>query len=279
MSRVYNSVAKSLSTYHTDAISSVVVGYSGGLDSHVLLIAAQRWCRERGANIRAVYIDHGLQADSEDWARHCRGICETIGITFESVSVKVESGHGKSPEEAARNARYTVLGQHMQRGDLLLTAHHAHDQAETLLLQLLRGAGVQGLASMPECKPFATGRQLRPLLNLTRTELELAATAMQLHWVEDSSNRDNRYDRNYLRQQILPLLSSRWPAAVEGLGRSAAHAAQAAALLHELAAEDIALQSDTLDIAILQALPAARLMNALRAWICLLYTSPSPRDS
>ncbi len=247
---------------------SLVVAYSGGLDSHVLLRAAHRWCHEHGAaTVRAVYIDHGLQQCSGDWAKHCQHQCNTLGIAYESLAVSVSATVGESPEQAARTARYQALAGLLSKGEILLTAHHADDQAETLLLQLLRGAGVAGLASMPLCKDFSQGVLARPLLSTTREQLQDAAVALALDWVEDTTNRDTRFDRNYLRHEILPRLKARWPATAASVSRSAGHCAEASLLLHDLGATDAAIESPVLSVQSLTDLSGARRRNVLRQWI------------
>lgn len=264
---VYRNIALALSVQPRKAIPSLVVGYSGGLDSHVLLVAARRWCKQTGSRLRAIYIDHGLQQQSADWAVHCRAVCQRLAISYESVRVTVELDSGQSPEHAARDARYRALEQLVASDEWLLTAHHADDQAETVLLQLLRGAGVAGLAAMPESKAFGAGVHLRPLLNVTRAQLEAAATALRLRWIEDHSNADTRFDRNFLRHRVLPVISERWPGAVTALVRSAGHAAEASTLLQALASQDIALTDNRLAISSLLALSTERQSNALRQWI------------
>lgn len=274
----YQSVAASLRSFNESSAPtiSIVVAFSGGLDSHFLLVAARRWSLQHNARLRAVYIDHGLQPESVSWGEHCGRVCSALSIPFTITAVKVRRGQGESPEKAARDARYSALEQTLQQDEWLLTAHHADDQTETLMLQLLRGAGVQGLAAMPECKRFGAGLQIRPMLLLTRNTVEVAARSLQLQWIEDRSNADLRYDRNYLRHQVLPLLRSRWPAADRAFARTANHASQAARLLSELAAMDAPVANNVLDVALLNRLTNERRINALRAWISHHgYVSPS----
>lgn len=247
---------------------SLVVAYSGGLDSHVLLLAAKRWCDSHAsASLRAVYVDHGLQECSSDWAAHCARECNALAVAFQAVTATVVKNTGDSPEQAARNARYAVLTDELDTGEILLTAHHADDQAETLLLQLLRGAGVNGLAAMPDCKPFAGGWLMRPLLSVSREQLQTAAQALELSWVEDSTNLDTRFDRNYLRHEILPRLRSRWPAMATSFSRSASHCAEAAAVLRDIAAKDAESDSNVMAIETLLSLSESRRRNVLRSWI------------
>ena len=271
----YRVIANELLSHRHLSVPSLLVAYSGGLDSHFLLVAAGRWGEEYSVPVRAVYIDHDLQEGSRHWAAHCRSVCESLAIPFCCVAVEVATD-GESPEQAARDARYRALEQQLQPGEWLLAAHHANDQAETLLLQLLRGAGVRGLAAMPACRPFGSGWLLRPMRSLSRDALHRAATAMQWQWVEDPSNADVQFDRNYLRHRILPVLRQRWPAVDRAISRSASHAAHAARLLEELAALDVPVSDDRIDVDLLRALSIDRRLNALRGWIAQHgYQAPS----
>jgi len=248
----------------------LVIAYSGGLDSHVLLLAASYWVKQcPSASIRAVYIDHGLQAPSADWAIHCESVCEAASVGFRNVKVQVSSGNDQSPEEAARLARYSAFEQNLVSGEILLTAHHADDQSETLMLQLMRGAGVRGLAAMPERRLIGQGVHLRPFLDITRATLLRLAQHWNLRWVEDPTNRENRYNRNLLRNTIMPLLHERWPATAVSLSRSASHCAEAAELNRQLALIDLqqSVADSTLAIDLLNALSLVRRKNALRYWI------------
>ena len=215
------------------------VAYSGGLDSHVLLHALAAVREQLPAPLRAVHVNHNLQSSADDWEMHCRAVCADLGIEYRSLSVDARHGTGESPEAAARAARYRAIAAVLPEGQVLLTAHHQDDQAETLLLQLLRGAGPKGLAAMPEHNDLGQGHLLRPLLAVSRAELQSYAEQQSLRWIEDPSNAQLDYDRNYLRHNILPLLQQRWPAASAVLARSARHQADAAQLLSELAAMDL----------------------------------------
>ncbi len=219
--------------------------------------------------MRALYIDHQLHADSHHWQAHCERFCRSRDIAFQSQQVALGGASAANLEEAARDARYAVFAQHLRSGEWLLTAHHADDQAETLLLQLLRGAGVQGLASMPVWREFANGVHARPLLSFSRHELTEYAQAVQLEWIEDPSNVDQRFDRNLMRSQIMPLLQQRWPAAVQSICRSASHCASAARLMVDVAQSDLAGFADreTLPLARLRQLDPGHLANLLRRWI------------
>ncbi|MFA6053097.1 MAG: tRNA lysidine(34) synthetase TilS [Methylobacter sp.] len=214
----------------------VYIGYSGGVDSHVLLhlCASITPLKDK---ITAVYVHHGLQAEAEAWAGHCEKAAEGLGVGFLVLRVNAVAAPGESPEEAARNARYAALKSLMACDDMLLLAQHREDQLETVLLQLFRGAGLRGLSGMPESMAFGRGVMLRPLLNVAKQAITDYAQAHRLNWVEDPSNQRNDYDRNYLRNAIVPLLKQRWPAIDKTVARSARHCADAEVLVSEVADE------------------------------------------
>ncbi|MDA1108071.1 MAG: tRNA lysidine(34) synthetase TilS [Proteobacteria bacterium] len=247
------------------------VAYSGGLDSHALLHAmAGLRPHLKGAGLHAIHINHALQPHAQQWADHCAEVCAALQIPYRAVQVNAMPAAGESPEAAARSARYQALAGVMNNGDALLTAHHRDDQAETLLLQLLRGSGPHGLAAMPACATFGAGVHLRPLLEFTRAQLHHYASQQNLGWIEDQSNFVVNYDRNYLRQEIMPRLAVRWPAVSGTFARSARHAADAAHLLDVLAQADLehvaVERCDTLSVARLKALTQPRQRNLLHAW-------------
>lgn len=246
-----------------------MVAYSGGLDSHVLLHALAQLRVASGFSLRAVHIHHGLQPAADAWARHCEEICAGLGVPCVVEHIRVDGVAEEGMEAAARRARYTCLAKLLEPGEALLTAHHQDDQAETVLLQLLRGTGVHGLAGMPALTPFAAGFHARPLLDFPRSELERYAREHGLSWIEDPSNRALEIGRNLLRHRVLPVLRERWPTAGRQLAQAARHAAEAAALLDELARADLAecTQDDSLRVSALLRLSPARQRNALRCWI------------
>ncbi len=218
-----------------------LVAYSGGMDSHVLLHAlAQLRPQLPGIAVRAVHVEHGLHPQSAQWARHCMTVCAQLDIACEVRAVDARAPDGVSPEAAARAARYAALAEAVPCGGILLTAHHQDDQAETLLLQLLRGGGPRGLAGMAPVSRFGTAWLARPLLEFSHAALRAYAVTQKLQWVDDSSNVETRFDRNYLRHEIMPGLRRRWPSAGVTLGRAAQHCAEAAELLDGLAQADYA---------------------------------------
>ncbi len=240
-----------------------IVAFSGGLDSTVLLHALVQ-IREP---VLAVHVDHGLAAESADWADHCQRVAADLGVDIQTVRVEVDPASSDGLEAAAREARYATLTERMQPGDWLLTAHHRDDQAETQLFNLVRGGGVPGLAAMRTRRPFAQGQLVRPLLAESREVLAAYAHQQGLSWLEDPSNQSTRFDRNFLRHEVLPLLASRWPDAGERLARSARHLGEAGDLLDQLALidlETVARSADRLSVSVLRALPPERQRNALR---------------
>lgn len=247
------------------------VAYSGGMDSHVLLQALAELRGRLAGELRAAHVDHGLHPDSPRWAEHCRQTCERLGVPLRVCRVDAAPASGESPEAAARHARYDALASLLAPGDLLLTAQHQDDQAETLLLALLRGSGVKGLAAMPAVAPLGAGHLVRPLLGYSRGELADYAADAGLTWVEDPANADLGYDRNLIRHRILPLLTERWPAATDTIARSAGHCAEAQRLMDTLARETLARvagsRPGTLSVSGLRALDPERCRAVLRGWI------------
>ncbi|AWT10813.1 tRNA lysidine(34) synthetase TilS [Stutzerimonas frequens] len=259
------------------------MAFSGGLDSTVLLHALVRLAERRALPpIRAIHVHHGLQVAADDWPAHCQQVCDRLGVALEIVRVQVIPG--ASLERAARDARYQAFAARLGEDELLLTGQHRDDQAETLLFRLLRGAGVRGLAAMPGVRSMGRGSLVRPLLDVSRAELEDYARANGLSWVEDPSNQRLEYSRNFLRRQVLPLLQQRWPRAASSLARTAALMAEAQHLLDELAQQDLAVAQADIDfdwlnlpslaLAPLRELTPARQRNALRHWLAARTLAP-----
>lgn len=248
------------------SFSKIWIGFSGGLDSAVLLdnLAAYQ---SSLPPIHAIHIHHGISVNADLWQSACASFCERLAIPF--FCQKVDFDRSANVEEGARSARYEVFASQLQAGEALLLAHHADDQAETLLLQLFRGAGITGLAAMPEITAFAAGTLVRPLLNYSRKDLEKYAESKALTWVEDESNMDERYSRNYLRHALFPIIEQKWPAVVHNLNRSAKHCQDALSNLEALASLDLAVAADgnkVLSMDSMRRLPKPRLINLLRYW-------------
>lgn len=247
------------------APSRYVLAYSGGLDSTVLAHALASSAPD--VPVIAVHIDHGLHPESGRWSKHCRDFAAELGIEFRGREVAVQLESGKGPEASAREARYSALHVEIEPGDWLLSAHHREDQAETLLLNLVRGSGPAGIAGIGAVRRFGSGWLVRPLLHVDRAALQRYADTHGLQWLDDPSNTDRRFDRNFLRHEVLPRLKTRWPDIAARLQRSARHAGEAAALLADLAAIDLDTlggRAERLPVDGLRALPRARQRNLVR---------------
>ena len=266
------------SLYDLPVDSKYVIAYSGGIDSHVLLYC----CVKLKLPVRAIHVHHGLQEIADEWVEHCRSICEQLDVYLDVVFVDAKQQNGQSPEESARNARYAVLHDNLQDGDCLITAQHQNDQAETLLLQLFRTASAAGLAAMPERKQLGKCLHIRPLLPFSRLEIEAFAKESRLHWIEDPSNQDVTFDRNYVRKNIIPVLTERWPEIAKQLSTVAGIQQGNLRVLEDMAAIDLAnvvvipvFQSllcrypviSVLSITALKKLSTERLFNLLRYWV------------
>lgn len=246
---------------------SLLVAFSGGLDSTVLLHVLTKLQDEFSFKLNAMHVHHGLSSHADEWVRFCEAFCTNLDIPFSTVEVDVDVHSGLGVEAAARNARYQALS--FVEEDFICLAHHQDDQAETLLLQLARGAGVKGLAGMAQVD---TGRRLiRPFLNFPQADLKAYAKQYQLHWIEDESNTDARFDRNFLRHKVLPVFDERYPAFSQALGRSAAHLADASNMLDDLATLDAAGALDqsqqSIDMLALGLLSRERQANLVRWWL------------
>ena len=247
------------------------LGFSGGLDSSVLLHAL--WQLQLPVRLRALHINHGISPNARDWQQHCAQVCDKLGINFEAHNIQVNN-QGKGIEDAARELRYKVFAQQLQTGDYFLTAHHADDQAETLLLRLMRGTGPRGLSAMAGHRPLGLGTLYRPLLTFSRKDLEAYARECELIWVDDESNSNDRYDRNFLRNQVMPLLYSRWPALTRKWQQTAELCAANEQLLEEVVADDLSRVSErperagrSLLLTGFNSLSGARQQNLLRYWL------------
>jgi tRNA(Ile)-lysidine synthase len=246
----------------------VAIAFSGGLDSTVLAHALMKG-RRKLAHLRLLHVDHGLQAASADWAKRCRLTARRWRVPIVVLRASIERRRGESPEAAARDARYALLANALEPGEVLVTAQHQDDQAETLLLQLFRGAGVAGLAAMPSQARFASGAIARPLLGESRADLVRYAQRHALEWIDDPSNLETRFARNFLRHKLMPVIRERWPTVEYSLARSARNMADAQRLLDATAQQDLARAMDGagLNVAALRVLPKSRRRNVLRAFV------------
>jgi tRNA(Ile)-lysidine synthase len=245
------------------------VALSGGLDSTALLHAMTALAAGPGIRLRALHVDHGLQPESAAWAEACRITCREARVPLDVLTLRIAPAAGASVEAVAREARYAALAAALAHGERLLTAHHRDDQLETVLIQLMRGAGVAGLAAMPARIRLGRGWQLRPLLDVGRDELAGYAARHGLRWQRDPTNDAARFDRGFLRARVLPAVRERWPSAAVTVARAARHLAEASRLLAELAVADAAgaIDDGRLLLAALERLSRDRQVNVLRWWL------------
>ncbi|WP_253379252.1 tRNA lysidine(34) synthetase TilS [unidentified bacterial endosymbiont] len=259
------SIAQAVSPYR-----QLLVGFSGGLDSTVLLHRLKLWRDvEPDVQLRAMHIHHGLSPHADGWVAHCQALCAAwdIPLCVERVTLKDE---GLGTEAQARQARYAAFASALKPGEALVTAQHLDDQCETFILALKRGSGPAGLSAMPERADFAGTRLIRPLLGETRASLETWAQAHLLRWIEDESNQDDRYDRNFLRLRVVPLLTGRWGHFAEATARSATLCAEQESLLDELLSDELATLMSVegaLRIAPLKGMRSVRRSALLRRWL------------
>jgi len=257
----------------------LLVAYSGGPDSTALLLAMHELLAQSGRErLRAAHVNHGLQNEAAAWAEHCKAAAQALGVPFACCEVEVRAD-GRGVEAAARSARYAALKKLMRPGECLLTAHHQDDQWETVLLRMLRGAGAAGLAGILESRSFGDGWLLRPLLDVPGARLKAWLDDRGAQYVEDPSNRESGLDRSFLRNEVLPLLRSRWPGAGGTAGRLARLAGETRELLRALAEQDgrrIA-RADSIDCEGLLRLSPPRRANLVRERLAALGLSAPPQ--
>lgn len=281
-------VVVSARTHGNPPVTRIALAYSGGLDSSVLLHLASTACQQRGIKLFAFHVHHGLSVNADQWLRHAETQARQLGVHFAARRVKIDPHNKLGTEQAARRARYAALAElcHTHDVSLLLTAHHQDDQTETVLLQLARGAGLPGLSAMAvlqtEHALLGQGIALgRPLLQMTRAELDAWAADHAISHIVDESNRDTRFRRNEIRHQLLPLLERELPGIQKSLARSARHLQTAQTLLDELAAIDMQScnEAGALVIGHLRRLSQERLDNVLRYWLRQSGAAHYPTDA
>ncbi|MBL4584351.1 MAG: tRNA lysidine(34) synthetase TilS [Pseudomonadales bacterium] len=271
------------------SLNNIHVAYSGGMDSHILLLIAQQALQliqldsafsDRTLSLNAVHINHQLQRESNQWQAHCESVCGELGIALVCESIHVVTGQGFSIEEQARVQRYSVFEHILGDSGILLMAHHLDDQMETMLMRLLKGAGATGLAGIPQRRAMGCSLVLRPLLSVSRDQLLGFATLQNLSWIEDPSNASVKYDRNYLRHDVLPLLEQRWPGYRKTWSRTAGVFSDYANLAEQVAQQDYAnakgdelgaagASVSQLQVAPLLQLDRFRQQNVIRHWLGL----------
>lgn len=259
------------------------VGFSGGLDSHVLLdVLVRAFAMLPDYTIGAIHVHHGISEYADHWVQHCGSICTDLKIPLMVLRVDGRVVDGRSPEEVAREARYTAFENFLQKEDCLLLAHHGSDQAETILLRLFRGSGPLGLSGMQNKTTLGVSELIRPLLLIQKAELIQYAEDRQLQWIEDESNSNMRFDRNFLRHEILPLLSARWPHVTRSINRAGILCYETAAAVQILAQDDLndvkGEVQHVLSVSRLLKLEPIRRWGALRCWFRDLGFSFPSRD-
>ena len=232
------SIEEACGDLHPDA--RIYIAYSGGVDSQVLLHAATKWAQQQGIDATALHLNHGLSPNADDWQAFCEVQCEALGLPLLSRQVDIGKSSSSGLEQRAREARYTWFESLLEAGDVLLMAHHREDQAETFMLRAMRGSGVRGLAAIPATRTLGKGRLKRPFLHHSKADILTYATQQGLNWIEDESNLSLKFDRNYIRHQIMPVLAKRWPQASRQLQRSVQNCRDDQQLLDELAEMDLA---------------------------------------
>ena len=239
------------------------------MDSSVLLHMVFSNREKIGKSFGVVYVDHGIQEDSLGWGDFCKTQCDYYGLCFTKININEKVPKGSSIEAWAREKRYELIGQVMNKNDLLFTAHHQDDQVETFFLQALRGAGPRGLSSMPLFKDITNAIHVRPLLNYSRSELKFYAKEKKLSWQEDSSNTDTKFDRNYLRNKVIPAFEKRWPSYRKTISRLIVHQQECASLMSEIGLQDLKIVSHKkqLNLNMLRDLSVARQKNIIFIWL------------
>ena len=254
------------------------VGFSGGADSTALLHALSELVADQGFEVRALHINHGLHEDANTWQSHCEEFCKALNIEILTRHAEIVRNSGSGLEAEARHQRYGIVENILGHDEVFLTAHHSDDQAETLLLNLVRGSGVDGLAGMPESRVLGKGLLARPLLDFSMQSLRHYLEVNDLNWLEDPSNQDQSYDRNFVRQSVIPMLEDRWPRAAERLARSADHCRAASLTLAGWADADLSarlLHPLVLDLSSLDS-RGTRFSFLIRHWLRINQAPPLP---
>lgn len=250
------------------------VAYSGGVDSHVLLDLARR----SFPNVRAIHINHGLSVLDDQWQQHCEIVCDQLKLPLQCIRVDAVSKPGQSQENVSRLARRNAWRNLLQANDVLLLAHHADDQAETVLYRLMRGAGPKGLSGIKVRSKLGAATLVRPLLGITKQQILEYSQLNNLNWLQDETNSNTSFDRNYIRNVMLPVMLQRWPAAVSNINRAAALSGSITGLVTQTASEkiqNILLQDNILDIARLSQEPQGWQHEILRNWLEKFDITPS----
>ncbi len=259
------------------------VGFSGGLDSHVLLDLLIDAIKDRPEfKLGALHIHHEISPFADSWVEHCERVCLQYGVPIKVIYVDGKVTGGRSPEAVAREARFSAFENFLGHNEALLLAHHECDQAETILLRLFRGSGPLGLGGIQKKSILGKGELIRPLLEVPKEAMIEYAKCRKLTWIEDDSNTDTRYDRNFLRKEVMPLLNARWPHAIRSTNRAGELCFEAAIAGEAVAEQDLentkGFEEDTLSVSALLALPCIRRRGVIRYWIQALGFALPSRD-
>ncbi len=249
----------------------ILVAYSGGIDSTVLLYLADKLAKQEKINISAIHVNHNINVDSKKWENHCKNFCKNIDIPLIIKNINIELNSKESIEESARNKRYTAIYSIMKENTVMMTGHHADDQVETFFYNLFRGAGVKGLSSMPEIRLAKKGIHLRPLLGFNKNTLKDFANQFDLDFITDSSNENINFSRNYIRSEILPVIEKKWPNYSKTIQRAINNISIAQKLNLELASKDFERfkvygKKNIININV-RSLEENRFNNVIRFWI------------
>lgn len=263
-----------------ESVNNVYVAFSGGVDSHVLLDLTVSIKRLRN-KLTALYVHHGIQKQADEWEAHCRQVSRSMNVNFRSVHVDGLKKNKESPEESARKARYQAFKSVLSSDDVILLAQHREDQLETVLIQLFRGAGIAGLSAMPSSIRCGKGLLIRPLLTVSKQSIVDYAASKRLHWIQDPSNLSNDFDRNFLRNQVIPIIKQRWPSVDKTVSRSAGHCASSLQTINEhvekLFLDCYVPEYKLLNIPRLQSFKTNEINLVIRRWIND-FNLPMPND-
>lgn len=261
------------------------IGYSGGLDSHVLLaLTVDAFKNQADYHVGAIHIHHGLSQNADAWLDHCEATCTALQVPLMVFWVDACATEGESQEEVARVARFKAFTDFIKAEECLLLAHHAEDQAETILMRLFRGAGPTGLSGMMDKMQMGHCEIVRPLLSVSKEEIEAYAKVNHLQWINDESNHNARFDRNFLRHEVLPRLKARWPRVVRSVNRSGSLCLETATATQVVAAADyqtvlgINKTLQTLSVKALLKLDPVRRRGVIRYWLQMQQLTLPSRD-
>ena len=265
-----------------ESYSDILVAYSGGIDSTALLFFSKKIANKYNKNIKAIHINHNLNQDAKKWELHCRDFCKEVEVEIIIKNLNIILNKGDSIEEKARELRYNSIYNAMNKNTVMLTAHHLEDQSETFLYQLFRGAGVTGLSSMPIVKKIDQGFHVRPFLKINKNAISDIVNYNNLLYIDDISNDDTKFSRNYIRKKILPIIKKRWPSYSETISRSAYNLSESMKLNDDLAEIDfqnfLMQEKNKINLDVRE-LDNYRFNNVIRFWVKKIISECQPLNS